>query len=103
MIWPPGSVGVRAIVNDPAPKRVRSNRSSADSQRWTYSPETHAPRKITGVAPTADFRSSAPADHVHNHEERTSSLGATAIVQARVRPLSRYVPEAMCAARTQLG
>ena len=48
MIWPPGSVGVRAIVNDSAPKRVRSNRSGADSQRWTYSPETPAPGKITG-------------------------------------------------------
>ena len=58
MIWPPGSVGVRAIVNDSAPKRVRSNRSGADSQRWTYSPETPAPGKITGPSPVKCSRRS---------------------------------------------
>jgi hypothetical protein len=39
MIWPLGSVRVRAIVNDPAPMPVRLFRPGADSQRWTYSLE----------------------------------------------------------------
>jgi len=30
-----GSVGVRAMVNDPTRKPVRSNRPGADHQRWT--------------------------------------------------------------------